>query len=198
MALGDILQAIERDAGARIREIEVEAERRARGLLEHARAEAGRRRESAAHAMDARTAREVDMILNEARLTADRALRAARESLYSEARDAMLSRLEDQRRTSQYAGLLERLLEEVMAVLPTACVVRCDPRDADLIDRAVHSTRRPELTIQPELSTIGGLDVSTNDGRTVRNTFEARLEMAEPHLRRLAGEVLPLLRSGHS
>ena len=196
MALDDILQAIERDAATRVREIEGGAERRSRALLEHARAEAARRRESAAHAMDARTARDVDRIVNQARLAADRALRKARDSLYTEARDAMLRRLGEQRCAPTYPALLERLLVECLAVLPTARFVRCDPRDTELVEIILQKTRRPELSVQPELSTIGGLDVSTNDGRTIRNTFEARLVKAEDHLRQLAGEVLPVLRSG--
>ncbi len=197
MALGDILQAIEREADARICEIEAESERRSGALIEHAHAEAARRRESAAHALDAKTAREVDRIVNQARLTADRALRAARESLYSEARVAMLDRLAELRLEPEYSPLFERLLEEVMAVLPTARFVRCDPRDVELTEAILLTVRRPELMVQPDLSTTGGLDIGTHDGRTIRNTFETRLAKAEPHLRRLAGEVLPALRSGH-
>ena len=198
MALGEILQAIERDAADRISEIENEAERRSSIVIEQAEGEAAHRREIAAHAMDNRTTREVDRIVNQAHLIADRTMRAARESLYSEAREMMLKRLAEQRVGAGYPALVERLLDEALAVLPTARFVRCDPRDAELIESTLQRMRRPELAVQPELTTIGGLDVSTNDGRAIRNTFEARLAKAEPHLRRLAAEALPELRSGHS
>lgn len=197
MGLADILAAIERDGDERVREIEAGAAQKAAALVDHAVAEAAARRTSAAHALDDRTRREVDRIINQARLAADREMRAARESLYREGREMMLRRLEEQRLGAGYGALLQRLLEEGLAVLPTARFVRCDPRDSDLVETMLETLRRPELSVQPELSTIGGLDVATNDGRAVRNSFEARLAKAEPHLRRLAGDVVPALRSGH-
>lgn len=197
MALRDILAAIERDGEDRIREIESDSDRKAAALIEHAAAEAASRRESAAHALDARTAREVDRIVNQAHLVGDRALRSARETLYGEARAEMMNRLARRRQEPDYSRLLERLLQESLAVLPNPVRVRCDPRDTDLINRLLQNLALTQIDVQADLATIGGLDVGTDDGRTIRNTLEVRAAKADRHLRRLAGELLPVLRSGH-
>ena len=56
-----------------------------------------------------------------------------------------------------------------------ARVLRVDPRDADLAGGVA-----PGLRVDATLDTWGGVELASDDGRTVRNTLEERLANAEP------------------
>ena len=77
------------------------------------------------------------------------------------------------------------LLAESRAALPAARELRIDRRDADLA-RPLADGLGVELT----LDTWGGLELASDDGRTLRNTLEERLANAEPLLRRRFAELL--------
>jgi V/A-type H+/Na+-transporting ATPase subunit E len=57
-------------------------------------------------------------------------------------------------------------------------VLRIDPRDADLAGGVAQGLR-----VEPTLDTWGGVELASNDGRTVRDTLEERLANAELLLR---------------
>jgi hypothetical protein len=63
---------------------------------------------------------------------------------------------------------------ESRAALPSAGVLRVDPRDADLARDVAAGLR-----IEPTLDTWGGVELAGDDGRTLRNTLEERLANAE-------------------
>ena len=71
------------------------------------------------------------------------------------------------------------LLAESRAALPSARELRVDPRDADLALPLADG-----LGVESTLETWGGLELASDDGRTIRNTLEERLANAEPLLRR--------------
>ena len=77
------------------------------------------------------------------------------------------------------------LLAESRAALPAARELRIDRRDRDLA-RPLADGLGVELT----LDTWGGLELASDDGRTLRNTLEERLANAEPLLRRRFSEML--------
>jgi V/A-type H+/Na+-transporting ATPase subunit E len=83
------------------------------------------------------------------------------------------------RATASYPELFRTLLAESRAALPAARELRVDPRDRDL----AHTTA-DGLRVDPTLKTWGGLELASDDGRTIRNTVEERLVNAEPLLRR--------------
>ena len=80
---------------------------------------------------------------------------------------------------------MRSLIVESLEALPAATVLRVDARDEVL---AAGMLAGRVLQVRAELETAGGVDVSSGDGRAVRNTFEERLANAEPELRMLFGE----------
>jgi len=91
--------------------------------------------------------------------------------------------------------------EEALAAVPAAGVLRVDPRDVELA-RGIVQELGARLELEPELDTLGGVEVSAGGGLTVRNTLEERLRNAEAELRVLAGELLEpasaLVAAGHA
>ena len=83
----------------------------------------------------------------------------------------------------RYCGAL---LREGLAALPTATVLRVDPRDermaADLL-----AELGVDLEIVGALESAGGVELAQGVDRVVRNTVEDRLANAEPALRLLFG-----------
>ena len=90
------------------------------------------------------------------------------------------------------------LFDECRAVLPEARVIRIDPADRDLA-RTVATAAGDDgfadgFVIDPVLTTSGGLQLATEDGRRqVGNTFESRFERADRPLRSLAASIVPAL-----
>jgi V/A-type H+-transporting ATPase subunit E len=113
-------------------------------------------------------------------------VRQAREDSFRECLEDVRGRLESVRDSSSYATVLGALLRESLAALPTATVLRVDPRDERiaahlLAELGVH------LEIVATLQTCGGVELACGEERAVRNTIEDRLANAEPALRLLFG-----------
>lgn len=194
MALEDILDSIrseaEETASALIDSAQAEADR----VLEGARADAEREKESLAGSLDDRARLQRSQIISRAHLQAARERRAARESVYQAARDGVASYLAELRASSDYEEVLGALLDEAMAVLPGANCARADPKDMEVV-RRVFSLRGLDLDVESQMASLGGLEIVA-DGRAVDNRLETRLERADDHLRFIAGELIPDLRGG--
>ena len=121
-----------------------------------------------------------------ARLAAAAAVRQARDESFQECLAAVRRRLETVRDSSRYPAVLGALLRESLAALPTATVVRVDPRDermaADLL-----AELGVDLEIVGALESAGGVELAEGADRVVRNTVEDRLANAETALRLLFG-----------
>ena len=186
MALEDILAAIEAataEEAQRIREttrLEVEQ------VLAAAEDKAATIRNEASRARDEEISRTVASTVNRARLEADRLLARTREDVFEEALDELDRRLAAIRASDRYPELLGRLVEEALEALPPATVIRCDPRDAELLARLF-----PSVTVDGSLTTWGGVIADSGDGREADNRLETRRRRAEPVLRLLAGRHLP-------
>lgn len=185
MALDDLLAAIEADAIAERRRTELAMDERSAAILAAGRrdaagiaAEWARDSESAARA-------EADQIRSLARIDAAALIRNAREQAFQVLLDQLRERLASLRGTSRYPALFRGLVLESRDRLPTARVLHIDPRDAALAEQFA-----AELDIGVTLDCWGGLELSDNEGRTVRNTLEERLLNAELLLRRHFGQWL--------
>ena len=189
MALADLLSALEAEAAGEAERLRAETEAEAAGIVESAEREARSLELRAAQAAEAELVRELEQRRSEARLAAAAALRAAREACAEALLTALRRRLDAFHETDAYPALLRALIEESLAALPDASVLRIAPRDTQLAHEVVRDLRLG-LEPKPELSTAGGVEVATNDGRTVRNTLEERLRNAEPALRLLIGRLL--------
>lgn len=189
MALKDLLTALEADAAAETERLRAETNAEASRIVESAELEARAIEHEAARADEADYARALERRRAEARLAAAAKLRDTYETCVTMLQRALRARLDALRETAEYPTVLRALIEESLAALPTASLLRVDRRDARLA-RTILDELDVGLELSPELETIGGVEVVTGDGRTVVNTLEERLRNAEASLRVLAGQLL--------
>jgi V/A-type H+/Na+-transporting ATPase subunit E len=178
MALADLLRAIETEADADRARAAEEAAAAAAAVVEDARRDAAALEGELADAgaADGRAAAARERAL--ARLDAAASIRSAREEAFVSLLSGIRAGLAAVRETGAYPELFHALVAESRAALPSAGVLRVDPRDADLA-RGV----APGLRVEPTLDSWGGVELASDDGRTVRDTLEERLANAELLLR---------------
>jgi len=195
MPVDGILAAIRAEAGAEIERVRAEAEAEAADILTRARREAAAVVEHESASRDTAAAEDAQRIVSRARLEAERLRREATEVVYQDLLGEVRQRLGALRGTTRYREILGRFLDECLTAVPAATEVLVDPADTDVAQEVTTAAGRT-MRVVATLSCLGGLDVATDDGRFVRNTFEARLRKADGHLRLLAAETMPLLRGG--
>ena len=178
MALADLLQAIESEADADRARAADEAAAAAAAVVEDARREA---RALEAELTDAGAAEGRHAAAHQralARLDAAATIRSAREEAFVSLLSGIRAELAAVRETHAYPKLFHALVAESRAALPSGRVLRIDPRDADLAGGVAQGLR-----VEPTLDTWGGVELASDDGRTVRDTLEERLANAELLLR---------------
>jgi V/A-type H+/Na+-transporting ATPase subunit E len=185
MALTDLLQAIESEADADRARAADEAAAAAAAVVEDARRDAGALEAELtdAGAAECRRAAEHERAL--ARLDAAATIRSAREAAFVSLLSGIRAELAAVRETSAYPKLFHALVAESRAALPDARELHVDPLDADLA-----GTVAPDLRIEPTLDTWGGVELASDDGRTIRDTLEERLANAELVLRQRLAQRL--------
>jgi V/A-type H+-transporting ATPase subunit E len=189
VALSDLLAGLKAEATAEAAELEAETTAEVTRIREEAEAEARLVHEEALRAVEEEGRREAEARLARARRAAAAAVRQAREDSFHECLADVRGRLDALRGGSGYRTVLRALLHESLAALPTASVLRVDPRDERTAAELV-AELGVELEIVGGLQTAGGLELTSGKDRTVRNTFEDRLANAEPALRLLFGREL--------
>jgi len=189
MALKDLLTALEADSATETERLRAETDAEALRIVESAKLEARAVEQQAVRAQEADLARELERRRSEARLAAAAMLRDEHDALVATLQDALRNRLGELRDTHRYPAVMRALIEESVAALPNASLLRVDPRDAELARRIV-SELDIQLELRPELDTLGGVELAADDRRTVRNTLEERFRNAERELRVLAAESL--------
>ena len=194
MALNDILEAIRADAADEATELRHKAKREIEAIRTQGADLAERLRLEAATARDEETADAARVIRNRARLEVSRRLRTSREAVYQSALTQVEARLASLREDDRYPRLFAGLVEEARQALPAGNVLRIDPRDKQLAERLLEADSR--LTLEASLSTWGGVELGTEDGRRSLNPIEARLERAGPHLRQTVAELVPPITGG--
>jgi V/A-type H+/Na+-transporting ATPase subunit E len=189
MALAELLTALETEAATEAARLEADAASEARGIVAAAQAEAHAMKERAARADEDELERELAQRGAAGRLAAARLLREAREESFR----TLLARVRDRvgtlRDDSAYPGVLRAAIRESVAALPDATTLRVDPRDERLATELVDELG-VHLAVVPTLEAASGLELVSDTGRSVRNTFEERLANAEPALRLLLGHAL--------
>jgi V/A-type H+/Na+-transporting ATPase subunit E len=185
MALADLLRAIETEADADRARAAEEAAAAAAAVVENARRDAAALEAELADAgaADGRAAAARERAL--ARLDAAASIRSAREEAFVSLLSGIRAELAAVRETSAYPKLFHALAAESRAALPGAWELHVDPRDADLASGVAYGLR-----VEPTLDTWGGVELASDDGRTVRNTLEERLANAELLLRQRLAQRL--------
>jgi vacuolar-type H+-ATPase subunit E/Vma4 len=185
MALTDLLRAIEAEAVADRARAADEAAAAAAAVIEDARREARALEAELTEAGAAEGRRAAAHELAVARLEAAAAVRSAREEAFVSLLSGVRAELAAVRATRAYPELLHALVVESRAALPGGWELRVDPRDAELAGGVAYGLR-----VEPTLDTWGGVELASDDGRTVRNTLEERLANAELLFRRSLAERL--------
>jgi vacuolar-type H+-ATPase subunit E/Vma4 len=185
MALDDLLRAIQADADADRARAADDAAAAAADVIERARRDANALETELADAGVAQghaaAARERAL----ARLDAAASIRSARENAFVSLVSGIRAELAAVRDTPAYPELFHALVAESRAALPSAVVLRVDPRDVDLASGVAYGIR-----VEPTLDSWGGVELASDDGRTVRNTLEERLANAELLLRQRLAQGL--------
>ncbi len=194
MALEDILDAIRSEAEEESSRMLTDASARADAILADAREVASVREDELTHSVDGRIANERRRTASLAVLEASRARRAAREEVFALAIEKVSDVLRGLHTDPRYDAVLERLFDEAAAALPDPGAVVVHVRDRGRIEKILQD-RGLDIPIQVTEDQWGGV-VIHSDGRVVRNDLETRLRKAEPHLRFIAGELVPSLRGG--
>jgi V/A-type H+-transporting ATPase subunit E len=191
MALADLLQAIEADVAAERARADRETAAEAKAIVEQARERAGALEAELAAAPESQAREEAEQALALARLDVSRAAASARDEAFVSVVTGVRAKLAGLRETGAYPNLFRALLAEARAALPEARVVRVDRRDVELATPLAGGLR-----LVPTLETWGGVELVSDDGRTVRNTVEERLANAELLLRRRFAQRLATASSG--
>jgi vacuolar-type H+-ATPase subunit E/Vma4 len=192
LALDEILGTIRTESDETASAIIASARAEAKEVLERATARAGSERRRLAASLDDRARQERSRIISRAHLETAKERRAAREEVYQTALEVVQRRLSEIRASPEYPEILGSLLDEAMAVLPDARMIRVDPRDIDVVE-ALLASRGLDLDIEADEIPLGGLKLIA-EGRDVDNTLVTRLRRADTHLRYIAGELVPALR----
>lgn len=189
MALEDILAAISAEGERARAEIMKEAEAQRERILQQAEARAQEAIDHIRRLAEQRRQQERAQALYQARLEAARRRNEAWEAAFRETLDEVRKELSRARERPDYDALLRALLEEALAEVDTPPVIHVDPAD-EALARALVAELEGDARLETDIRTWGGVQIDTADGRiAVRNTLEARLERAEPFLRRLLASI---------
>jgi V/A-type H+-transporting ATPase subunit E len=188
MALSDLLAGLEAEAAAEEARLEAETSAEVIRIGDAAQAEARLLEEEALRGIEDQVLRETEARRAHARLAAAAAVRQARDDSFRECLENVRGRLEVIRNGSSYPTVFRALLRESLAALPTATVLRVDPRDERLA-ADVLAELGVDMKVVAALQTAGGVELARGEDRAVRNTIEDRLANAEPDLRLLFGKA---------
>jgi vacuolar-type H+-ATPase subunit E/Vma4 len=188
MALSDLLAGLKAEAAAEEAQLEAETSAEVLRIDAAANSEARLLREEALQEVDDQLRGEAEALRARARLAAAATVRQARDDSFHECLADIRGRLEDVRNSTSYPTVLRALLRESLAALPTATVLRVDPRDEQMVAHLL-TELGVDLEIAATLQTAGGVELARGDDRAVRNTIEDRLANAEPALRLLFGRA---------
>lgn len=182
MSLTDLLTALEAEAAREAAQAQADAQVQTDAIVAAARAEADRLRREIPAAAAAEAASRGEHRRAAARQQARAWQRSARHEAVEALRTAVVARMDGLRARPDYPALLGALLDEALGALPVA-VVLTDPRDVGLCARLL-AERGLDLPVEGNLHTSGGIGVDASDGRTVLNTVETRLAIADLELAR--------------
>jgi V/A-type H+/Na+-transporting ATPase subunit E len=179
MPLKELLHAIEIEADEERLIADRAKTEAATTVVERARREAVVLEADILRAHEVEADREADHMRSLARLDAASTVRAACEEAFASLLSLIRKELIATRDSETYPQLFRMLLTESQAALPSATELRIDPRDA-----ALAAPLADGLRIIATLETSGGVELVSQDGRSIRNTLEERLANSEIVLRR--------------
>lgn len=189
MGLDRLLAALEDDALEEIARLEAETRREIETILACAEEDARALEERLVREAEASAAAEAELRLRRARLEADRVRRETRGAAFDDILAVVRERLAAARDAPDYPRVLSALVGEALLALPAGRTLRTDPRDEAVAGEALRLLGRRDVEVAASPPTWGGVELATDDGRTLVNTLEERFANAEPLLRLRLAEV---------
>ena len=167
MPLEELLAALETEAAEESARTDRLAREESARIVAAARIEAQAIEEEAARADEAELALITEQQLAQARAAATAALRGAREELFGAWFSELRVRVAGLRSNARYRSVVRSLVLESIAALPAATLLRVDPRDKALVSE-IMAELGLAIELSAQLEVLGGIEVSSSDGRTVR------------------------------
>jgi vacuolar-type H+-ATPase subunit E/Vma4 len=190
VAIEDIFRALEEQADQECNGIREQAERQAAGIASEAEENASAVRERKAQEAENAARAKMTHALNSARLASKKAAAAVKGTAVEATFDTAGEDLKGTRGAQGYDKLFSKLAREALAGVDGDIVVRVDPADEDLAKRVL-SDMGVAGTVRPDLTTSGGLVVTTGNGRiSRRNTLEDRLDRVRQLAQSQVAEIL--------
>jgi vacuolar-type H+-ATPase subunit E/Vma4 len=175
MAIEDIFKALEEQADAEVNQILHVATVQSDAVEHEARDEAERITKNRIALAEDAVRTKAAKAVNAARLQVRRDLAEVRDAAVDSVFAAAAERLAAMRGTAEYERVFTALAQEALTGIDVECEMQVAAADAELAKK-VAAKLGAAATVSPTLDTIGGLVISTHDGRVVRrNTFESRL-----------------------
>lgn len=176
MNLDEMLRILEEEGHKQCEAVMKDGEAQVAKILEEAEEEARRIRERELEKVLASLQIEKAKILNEARLFVKRQIIQAKEEFIQKAFSEAKKKLEELRSSKNYKTIFKNLLSEAIESIEGKILVDVDKKD-EKIAKEVLDDSGLDYELHTSLTALGGLKVSTMDGRiTLTNTIDTRLE----------------------
>ena len=180
MPYEQLIQSVDECAEDKVRMIRERATRRAAEIHDEAAVKEKRikqkHEEAARTAVETERGRSVAQVKKETRMQ----LIHAKDEVYQKAFTGAKEKLSHLRTEAHYASDFKKMLQEAVSELEgESLILRIDKRDEALCKKLV-SELNLNCGIVTDITTDGGLEVSTKDGRfVIKNTIESRLERSK-------------------
>jgi len=184
MKYDHLIQAIEDGAEEKLREIRDSKDREIREIGEHAETESQQLRQG----LLAETKQKIDVEKNKKNYSAREQVKdhliQARQDAYLQVFQETAVRLSSLRSSPSYEAFFKAVLAEIVESLDSEKIcLHIDKRD-EVLSRQLIKDGGREFEIVTDLTTKGGLNGSTPDGKVViRNTIEDRLARAKERMK---------------
>ncbi len=180
MPYEQLIQSVDECAQDKIRTIKERATRRAGEIHNEAAGKKKRIKQKHEEAARATVETERGRLIAQVKKETRMQLIRAKDEVYQKAFTGANEKLSCLRTEAHYANDFKKMLQETVSALEgESLVLSIDKRDEALCKKLV-----PELNLNcgivTDITTAGGMDVSTKDGRfVIKNTIESRLERAK-------------------
>ncbi len=189
MAVEDIFRALEAEGDKECQAVVDRAKEQAKSIIGEAEEQARRITQEKIDKVCASLAGEQAQVLNSARLRQIKETTATKEGYIRRAFDEAKGHL-SLRSKPNYERTFELLAKEALGLRPGKVRVYVDPKDAS-VAQAVLPRLCDEFELYTELECLGGLRVTTEDGRVTHlNTIDSRLEKARQALKSKVASIL--------
>lgn len=188
MPVEKIVKRIEKDAEDKVKSIKEEKKKKA----EEIRDEIDREKERKLDELEKEKEREIktlkNRIISQAELEARKKKLKVREEMIEKVFDIVKKRLE-KKEAAEYEDYLQNSIEKAHRLLEGDMTIYCNP-EAEREVKGIAERIDPHLEVRPDLESIGGVKVVSEEGATIDMTFEANMERKKKELRKEISDIL--------